>query len=109
MKLIVDMPIGADLVDRAVLYERLKQWQDAAYDALTLSFLHEVKMLIGSAPHVKAVELVRCGECKHWDEKPLIKNEKGMTRFGVCRLWHDGYLKADFYCADAERKEKEND
>jgi hypothetical protein len=51
-------------------------------------------------------ELIRCGECKHWDEKPLIKNEKGMTRFGVCRLWHDGYLKADFYCADGERKEK---
>ena len=51
-------------------------------------------------------ELVRCGECKHWEEKPLIKNEKGMTRFGVCRLWHDGYLKADFYCAGGERKEK---
>ena len=50
-------------------------------------------------------ELVRCGECKYWDEKPLIKNEKGMTRFGVCRLWHDGYLKADFYCVDGERKD----
>ena len=50
-------------------------------------------------------EIVRCGECKHWDEKPLIKNEKGMTRFGVCRLWHDGYLKADFYCADGKRKD----
>ena len=43
-------------------------------------------------------ELVRCGECKHWDKK-------GMTRFGVCRLWHDGYLKADFYCGDGERKD----
>jgi hypothetical protein len=61
--LIVDMPIGADLVDRAVLYERLKQWQDAAYDTVTLAFLHEVKMLIGSAPHIKAVELVRCKDC----------------------------------------------
>ena len=52
-------------------------------------------------------ELVRCGECKYWDEKPLIKNGKSMTRFGVCRICHDGYLKADFYCADGERRTDE--
>lgn len=98
MKLIVDMPIGADLVDRAVLYERLKQWQDAAYDALTLSFLHEVKMLIGSAPRVKAVELVRCRECKHHE---VCKN--GVN--GWCNE-HERPTDVTYFCADGERREE---
>lgn len=95
--LIIDMPIGADLVDRAVLYERLKQWQDAVYDTLTLSFLHEVKMLIGSAPHVKAVELVRCGECKHWEEESTFcLNKDGC---------YGSETPDDWFCADGERKD----
>lgn len=69
-----------------------------------VEFCEKMLKAIREQPTVDAVPVVRCGECKHWDEKPLIKNEKGMTRFGVCRLWHDGYLKADFYCADGERR-----
>jgi hypothetical protein len=101
MKLIVDMPIGADLVDRAVLYERLKQWQDAAYDTVTLAFLHEVKMLIGSAPHIKAVELVRCKDCVHRDPEDKRCDCGGHE-------WVKGKIlpvKDDWFCADGERKE----
>jgi hypothetical protein len=101
MKLIVDMPIGAGLVDRAVLYERLKQWQDAAYDTVTLAFLHEVKMLIGSAPHIKAVELVRCKDCVHRDPEDKRCDCGGHE-------WDKGKIlpvKDDWFCADGERKE----
>lgn len=102
--LIVDMPNGADLVDRAVLYERLKQWQEAAYDTVTLAFLHEVKMLIGSAPNIKASEFVRCGECKYFIEPSF-----------ECRILidRDGYGEADarvypdYFCADGERRTDE--
>lgn len=97
MKLIVDMPIGVDLVDRAVLYERLKQWQDTAYDTVTLAFLHEVKMLIGSAPHIKAVELVRCGECKNYTKID-----------GYCP-YYDSYFPADHICEHGERKDGEHE
>lgn len=100
--LIVDMPIGTDMVDRAVLYERLKQWQDAAYDAVTLSFLHEVKMLIGSAPHVKEVELVRCGECNRHEEP----RDTGLKAFVWCNLYNTHKLK-NGYCNCGERKDGE--
>ena len=99
--LIVDMPIEADLVDRAVLYERLKQWQDAAYDTVTLGFLHEVKMLIGSAPHIKAVELVTCGECVK--AEPFTGNFNG---FCHCKLYGTT-MKREDYCSYGERKDGE--
>ena len=101
--MIVDMPIGTDLVDRAVLYERLEQWHDAAYDAVTLAFLHEVKMLIGSAPHIKAVELVRCEKCRWACLAPARQTATCMRR--RLPVTHD----YNFFCADGERKDGESD
>ena len=105
--LIIDMPIEADLVDRAVLYEQLKQWQDAAYDTVTLGFLHEVKMLIGSAPHIKAQELVRCGECANWCEE-IIRTGKDGERYSLCEL-KGIHFGESFFCADGERKDGEHE
>ena len=53
----------------------------------------------------KTGELVRCGECKNWEEKPLIKGNG--TRFGTCPLMMGLFFKSDFYCADGERKDGE--
>ncbi len=97
--LIIDMPMQTDLVDRAVLYERLKEWQETTCDTVTLAFLHEVKMLLFSAPRIKAVELVRCGECYYKEEKRIMDEDA---------LWcrkHHMYVTADWFCADGERKE----
>ena len=98
--LIIDMPMQTDLVDRAVLYERLKEWQNSSHDTVTLAFLHEVKMLLFSAPRIKAVEMVRCGECVHYETAGCADG------YGWC---NDAVVSQgtwdDFYCADGERKE----
>lgn len=101
--LIVDMPIEADLVDRRVLLHNLGIWQDSMRGAESLAFLHHVKMFLASAPHIKAKELVRCGECKY--------------RGGNCGDIDDDrwcyqiqrYVDWDWYCADGERKDGEHD
>ena len=46
-------------------------------------------------------ELVRCRDCKHC----YVDGEN--VRFNVCELNHNKVLGADWFCADAERKETE--
>lgn len=43
-------------------------------------------------------ELVRCKDCKHWDE--YISDEN----FGFCPCY-DGKTKAVWFCADGEKRE----
>ena len=43
-------------------------------------------------------ELVRCGECKHWEEESTFcLNKEGC---------YGSETTADWFCADGERKEK---
>lgn len=68
--------------------------------------------LIESAPTVDAVPVVRCKECKWWDEDDY-------SLYGYCRACKHGYhttnweidiyrkQKEDFFCADGERREDE--
>lgn len=101
--LIVDMPIEADLVDRRVLHHNLEMWQDSVYSVESLAFLHEVKMFLASAPHIKAQELVRCGEC-------MFHSEPRRTDMGVDVVWCNFYNThkiKDGYCNCGERKDGE--
>lgn len=52
--------------------------------------------LIGRAPTVDAVPVVRCKDCKHCG-----KGECGLW----CALHDDMYAKEDYFCADGERRE----
>lgn len=46
-------------------------------------------------------ELVRCKDCKHWQRREC-------GGYGTCDNWHlDGFFDADWFCADAERKDNE--
>ena len=61
---------------------------------------------------VDAVEVVRCRDCKWWDEDDN-------DLYGYCMAMKHGYMsanweigiyrkyKGDFYCADGERREDE--
>ena len=63
--------------------------------------IEEVKMLIGSAPNVKAVELVACGECDHRDPENKKCDCGGHE-------WVKGKIlpvKDDWFCGDGERKD----
>lgn len=96
--LIVDMPIEADLVDRRVLLNNLEIWQDSMRGAESLAFLHQVKMLLASAPHIKAQELLRCKDCR-WG-KETCGNIECFADINVPTEYH-GY---DWFCPIGERK-----
>lgn len=69
---------------------------------------------IDNAPTVDAVEVVRCKDCKWWDEDDN-------DLYGYCMAMKHGYMssnweigiyrkyKGNFYCADGERREDETD
>ena len=42
--------------------------------------------------------VVRCKDCKHFE----IENG---NIYGFCKINHGTYIKADWFCADGERKE----
>ena len=68
------------------------QWIDGVNYAIDLIKLYE--------PTIDTVEVVRCKECKHWD------NEDDAQR---CSYTHNGlhWAKPDDFCSYGERKEKE--
>lgn len=86
-------------------------------DALPIKFWGDrfvvvAKVDVENAPTVDAVEVVRCRDCKWWDEDD---NDP----YGYCMAMKHGYMsakweigiyrkyKGDFYCADGERREDE--
>lgn len=56
---------------------------------------------INNAPTIDAVPVVRCEDCKHYEDDPL-----GMG-FGHCELKEELALAFDRVCADGERKDNE--
>ena len=73
----------------------------------------EVAMAVENAPTIDAVPVVRCKDCKWWD-----KTDNG---FGYCMAMKHGYMsenweigiyrtyKGDFYCADGERGDSDDE
>ena len=100
-------PIDADALlkafyrelDNAILYGRIvKPLQD----------------LINEAPTVDAVPVVRCKDCRWWDNSED-------SPYGYCMAMKHGYMsenweigiyrtyKGDFYCADGERGDSDDE
>lgn len=48
---------------------------------------------------LKQPEIVRCGDCIHWDKG---HTEECDNLDSVC--FHNGWCKPDWFCADGERK-----
>lgn len=92
------------LIDADALKEHIKMYTSvfAKYD------WREICEMLNDAPTVDAVEVVRCKDCKWWDED---ENDP----YGYCMAMKHGYIsarweigiyrkyKGDFYCADGER------
>ena len=57
---------------------------------------------IKSIPSADVVEVVRCKDCKHYNRRYYELSGKYYGTF--CDLYHYGF-KADFYCAQGERRE----
>ena len=70
-------------------------------------------MAVANAPTVDAVEVVRCKDCKHWQEETewCDKHSHFVDRVGdFCYPEESGDWKmfdADYFCKDGERKDNE--
>lgn len=58
--------------------------------------------LIWNAPTVDAVEVVRCGECKHFKK---MYSDRGICTYKWACHGVEGMIKENWYCADGERKD----
>lgn len=85
--------IDADTLKKAV-NGRSTHWLN---DWSTLGVL----AVIDEQPTVDAVQVVRCEECKHWEEESTFcLNKDGC---------YGSETTADWFCADGERKEGEHE
>lgn len=62
--------------------------------------LEQAAGIVGKTKCVDAVEVVRCGECKHC----YVDGEN--VRYNVCDLNHNKVQADDWFCADAEKREE---
>lgn len=95
------------LIDADALREQLVWCKEQAgrFD----TFWDDVIERLDSLPTADAVAVVRCKDCKH----ATMTADGNMVKY--CDLYKDDdgfpielYLEADWFCAGAERKEKEN-
>ena len=90
---------------------------DALFDSMnSLDYESTVKAYetIANAPTIDAVPVVRCKDCKHWDEHSQYGYDSENGIYGnYCMLWtpeDDFYAvetPADGFCFEAERRDDE--
>ena len=80
------------LIDADALIERIEK------RLLNGAIIGWLCSIIAGVPAVDAVEVVRCKDCKHGEvDDPDFPDQ-------YCCHARDGWNKADFYCADGERR-----
>ena len=96
-----------DLISRSALLELgnfmrinkvLADWDelDNKTKKVVLRYAQKIKRIILDAPTVDAVEVVRCGECKHIENSPYGR---------YCTVWHGHNGMGDEgFCNYGERK-----
>ena len=104
--------IIADLIDREELKKSILKWlpsEDYDPERSGLRFDEDLvvslMMEIEEQPTVDAVPVVRCKDCKHWNQDEVFKTSS-------CRISYDekGFEKqtdADFFCGYGKRKDGE--
>lgn len=75
-----------------------------------MASVDELLNRISNAKTVDAVPVVRCKDCKHWDEETgwCDKHSHFIDRDGVaCHPWENSewnMFDADYFCKDGERR-----
>ena len=87
---LVDVDVAKKLTDEEIY------WNDSK-KADVRAFLHRL-------PAVDAVEVVRCGKCKHTDDV-IYQDHEDQVWCQRAGYWKDN----DWYCADGERRSDETD
>lgn len=89
-----------EYIERDSIYHRVKRHTNP-YGKPTLDYESGVKVLdmIKQEPAADVVEVCRCKDCKHWDEKYKCCIMMGLTALG------DSYFYENSFCSRGERKE----
>lgn len=67
--------------------------------------IDDMRIDIEDAPTVDAVEVVRCGQCKHWEQYYRLTDRKEPALCGECRLISmDISMNANDFCSYGERR-----
>ena len=99
---------------RLIDAEKFLQWLVKRFKCVPLigscdNDSESVKLLLAQAPTVDAEEVVRCKDCRHWDEYHEGSLDGPGTGMGVClegSNWIDG-KRADDFCSCGERRNEE--
>lgn len=83
----------ADLIDRQAAIEILATMQGLCTSKAALLHNSKIWQQIKDLPSVDAVEVVRCGECRHYE------------KFGWCKL-NDVVMQSKDFCNYGERKDE---
>ena len=82
---------------------------DALFDDLIFpskQFERGLRELIGEAPTIDAVPVVRCWECYRWEAYDGYNGDRGL---GWCDEGHGDTTHALFFCACGKRKDGDGD
>ena len=102
----------ADLIDMEKLLDQFLN-RYAVWNPEQNAILNEVCMMLIKAPHVDAVEVVRCRDCKYWgDQDGKLQNSDG-EMFARCKAHnylidgrHTGWCPSENdFCSYGERKD----
>lgn len=79
----------------------------AEYDRVHIGEPGKARKLIGDAPTVDAVEVVRCKDCKYWDQRVMISPIQGMCKKFTNAPYLYSYRARNDFCSYGERKDNE--
>ena len=103
-----------EYIEREALYKIIENWRDGhadVDDADGCGLLEDVMCEIKAQTAADVVEVVRCKDCKHWDEQTEWCDHHSHfvdSEGGFCHPWESADWKmfdADYFCKDGERKD----
>ena len=85
--------------DQAASIENLDQYSDLA---AALGDVQTVRDILSDAPTISAVPVVRCCECKRWDDNPDSYGKDDGPKGKCMKSFEETY--ADDFCSYGQRK-----
>ena len=106
----------SDLIDRKALFRDFRSFVDKSYPRWNtpVPTWNDAVNIVGSMPSVKT-DIIRCYDCKWW------MHDDDTDPYGYCYACKSGSYtehweisirrkyKGDFFCADAELRDEEDD
>ncbi len=89
----------AEYIEREALIEHLKK--DPLFDLVER---YGITGVIESIPAADVRPVVRCRDCKHYEQLDLFRNSPVWS--GMCHYWNSHATREDGFCFKAAKKEE---